>query len=126
MSVCPKCNGRKYIESDKIGLVTAECDECKGAGVVEDTPTAITIEEEEAGPIEMPTTINEASEIVQNACGRHPEFPNGKDYVNEVRYHNDNNTGVEPDNQPFGKPDPGEPTVSKKSKTRKKTRKKSR
>jgi len=121
---CPKCKGRKYIELDKIGLLTAECDECKGTGVVEDVLTQDMTDE--AGPIEMPTTINEASEIVQNASGRHPEFPNGKDYIDEVRYHNDNSTGVEPDNQPIGKPDPSEPTVTKKSKTRKRTRKKSR
>ena len=36
MSVCPKCQGRKYIELDKIGLVVAECPECKGTGVIDD------------------------------------------------------------------------------------------
>ena len=86
MSVCPKCKGRKYIELDKVGLLTAECDECKGVGIVEDTPTVITIDEEA----------------------------------------NDNSAGVEPDNQPTGKPDTGKPTVSKKPKARKKTRRKSR
>ena len=35
-------------------------------------------------------------------------------------------TGVEPDNQPIGSADPSESTVTKKSKTRKRTRKKSR
>lgn len=33
---CPRCNGRKYIELDKIGLRITTCPECKGTGEVAD------------------------------------------------------------------------------------------
>jgi len=33
---CPRCNGRKYIELDKIGLVVKACPECNGTGEGED------------------------------------------------------------------------------------------
>uniref|UniRef100_A0A6M3KAV8 Uncharacterized protein n=1 Tax=viral metagenome TaxID=1070528 RepID=A0A6M3KAV8_9ZZZZ len=34
---CPKCNGRKYIELDKVGLLVASCSQCEGTGEVDDT-----------------------------------------------------------------------------------------
>ena len=116
-NVCPKCNGRKYIELDKIGLVTAECDECKGAGVVEDVLTQDNINEALPKSEEptVPLSVEDIEAISKDSF-----------ITIDEEEANDNSTGVEPDNQPFGKPDPGEPTVSKKSKTRKKPRKKSR
>ena len=35
----------------------------------------------------MSKEIDKASEIVRNAAGRRPDFPSGKDYVDEVRGH---------------------------------------
>ena len=34
---CPRCNGRKYIELDKVGLVVTDCSECGGTGVIDDS-----------------------------------------------------------------------------------------
>ena len=33
---CSRCNGRKYIELDKIGLLVTDCPECNGTGEVDD------------------------------------------------------------------------------------------
>jgi len=41
MSVCPKCEGRKYIELDKIGLLVTTCPECIGTGVKDDSNNRI-------------------------------------------------------------------------------------
>ena len=38
---CPKCNGRKYIELDKIGLLVADCPECEGTGEIEEIEKTI-------------------------------------------------------------------------------------
>ena len=32
---CKRCNGRKLIELDKIGLLVSECPDCNGTGEVE-------------------------------------------------------------------------------------------
>ena len=37
MSVCSRCNGRKYIELDKIGLLITDCPECNGTGEIDDS-----------------------------------------------------------------------------------------
>ena len=37
MSICPKCNGRKYIELDKVGLLVTGCPDCKGTGEIDDS-----------------------------------------------------------------------------------------
>ena len=38
---CPTCNGRKYIELDKVGLLVTGCPDCKGTGEVEMEVTPI-------------------------------------------------------------------------------------
>ena len=186
---CPKCKGRKYIELDKIGLLTAECDECKGTGVVEaiSTDSFITIDEEEIAvetyvgilfqrssgiplgvaregwrkeilerarqqgidtesglpfiTIKMPCGVEIVYQLFDDipevdtpcSCGnpkhwvvRYKELDDKAHKIIDAQEANDNSTGVEPDNQPIGSTDTGKPTVTKKSKTRKKTRKKSR
>lgn len=35
----------------------------------------------------QPMTLDEASEVVKCAAGRRPDFPDGKDYVDAVRFH---------------------------------------
>ena len=35
---CLRCNGRKYIELDKVGLLVTDCPECKGTGLIDATP----------------------------------------------------------------------------------------
>jgi len=152
---CPKCNGRKYIELDKIGLLTAECDECKGAGVVEDVLTQDTLDKALTAP-EYPTVplsvedlealskdsfiaidkeedctrlVNGICELGYQDCALtrwSPNCKNRKTLQPDKEEANDNSTGVEPDNQPIGSADPSESTVTKKSKTSKRTRKRTR
>ena len=38
MIKCPRCNGRKYIELDKVGLLVTVCPDCKGTGLVAGDP----------------------------------------------------------------------------------------
>jgi len=65
---CPRCNGRKYIELDKIGLRVTGCPDCKGTGEVNDTGNGT--ERNNQLPIgELPKwgdMINDDIEVLEN------------------------------------------------------------
>jgi len=78
-TTCPECKGRKYKrvethDTDPPDAWIEDCPTCKGMGIKPDM------------------TREEAAEIVRKAAGRRPDFPSGKDFLDEVRHNNTSKT----------------------------------
>ncbi len=101
---CPKCNGRKYIEVDKIGLVVTDCPECNGIGEVEEQPDNSLLEE---------TLVEVAAEANAFANGLLPKL------YGEI---DDSNRGTGLADTAAGSTDTGKPKQRKKPKAKRKAR----
>ena len=99
---CPQCNGRKYIELDKIGLRVCSCPGCDGTGEISDLTEITDLEVMEFGE-----TSTAEAELLNDFEG----VLNGN---------------INGDNLITGSGDTSEPIVTAKPKAKRKTRKKAR
>ena len=136
---CPRCNGRKYIELDKIGILVSDCPLCHGTGegfdmtgkkpIVESDSTEgyATLEDIPAGLDKgvkgmPPHSMAEAKDITDKAMRKYdnPETELLNDF-NEVLNGNINGDNIDSRGR-----SPRKSTSTEKPKAKRRTRKKTR
>ena len=132
---CPRCNGRKYIELDKIGILVSDCPLCHGTGegfdmtgkkpIVESASTEgyVTTDEIPAGLANATTyssndTLTIPAELEEMVKDNATELFND---FNEVL-----NGNINGDNRDTGSGDTSQSTSTEKPKVKRRTRKKAR
>ncbi len=135
---CPQCKGRKYIELDKIGLVTCACPGCDGTGEVTELVTgAVPLGETDttegyANADDIPSEL--ASHTITNPSGDTLTIPSEIEVL--VKSNADGellndfegvlNGNINGDNKSTGGGDTSEPIVTQKPTVKRRTRKKTR
>ena len=112
--MCEKCKDKGFTEENH-GLLMIFCDCEIGKELLAKQRETYGYPEEE-----LPSTLEEASEIVSNAAGSRPDFLSGKDYTDEVRGHNDNSSRTGQLDTDTGSGDTGKPEKPKKRKAKRK------
>jgi len=130
MIKCNRCNGRKYIELDKVGLVVKTCPECHGTGEVDEA--YIAADACSIGIASFEDAIADADKPIGLII---PEAIPGKTVdetvdiarkIIEAQVIHDDRDRTERDNSDSGEPNPSKPISAKKPKIKRKARKRSR
>ena len=102
MSVCPKCEGKGFIEYES-GVIMVKCAECNGTGEIDDSPKYLIIPEALPGK-----TLDETADIARKIIKA------SKD---------DSISGIGRIDNPAGEPNPSKPKQPSKPKSKKTSRK---
>ena len=121
---CPRCNGRTYIELDKVGLLTCNCPECDGTGKVYKLTSEEMFDglesEGSKGNALMVGNLEKAVEQIESHVKSCPECEKEEElYAKRI------NSGAGQSLGTTGSPDTGKPKQPKKRKAKKRSRKKS-
>ena len=116
---CPTCNGRKYIELDKVGLLVTSCPDCKGTGEVETEATPIPQDAFDALAqiASNPPTVEDLESLFYPFGG----FAVGVNLIKDIKA-DDSINGNRQTDSPIGSADSGKPKRTRKSKAGSKVR----